>query len=60
MPEQMAHLVLHHPLADPAHPQNSGEDDLAATQARMADRHVNVLLVSTPEGKLLGAVRGPR
>jgi predicted transcriptional regulator len=32
-------------------------DDLAGTMARMADRHVAVLLVSTPEGKLLGAVR---
>jgi hypothetical protein len=32
-------------------------DDLAATLARMADRHVEVLLVTTPEGRLLGAVR---
>lgn len=35
-------------------------EDLAATLARMADRHVDVLLVTTPEGRLLGAVRRPR
>jgi CBS domain-containing protein len=35
-------------------------DDLAATLARMADRRVGVLLVTTPDGKLLGAVRAPR
>jgi hypothetical protein len=35
-------------------------DDLAATLARMAHRRVDVLLVTTPEGKLLGAVRAPR
>jgi hypothetical protein len=34
-------------------------DDLAGTVARMADRQVGLLLVSTPEGKLLGAVRSP-
>lgn len=34
-------------------------DDLAATLARMVERQVAVLLVSTPEGKLLGAVRLP-
>jgi hypothetical protein len=34
-------------------------EDLAATLARMADRHVAVLLVTTPEGTLLGAVRSP-
>ena len=32
-------------------------DELAATLARMAERHVAVLLVTTPEGTLLGAVR---
>jgi hypothetical protein len=35
-------------------------EDLAATLARMADRHVAVLLVTTPEGLLLGAVRSSR
>jgi Mg/Co/Ni transporter MgtE len=35
-------------------------EDLAATLARMADRHVVVLLVTTPEGMLLGAVRSPQ
>jgi hypothetical protein len=35
-------------------------DDLAPTLARMAERHVAVLLVTTPEGTLLGAVRAPR
>jgi hypothetical protein len=34
-------------------------DDLASTRARMADRHVAVLLVTTPEGTLLGALRSP-
>jgi CBS domain-containing protein len=34
-------------------------DDLASTLARMAERHVAVLLVTTPEGELLGAVRPP-
>jgi CBS domain-containing protein len=34
-------------------------EDLASTLARMADRHVAVLLVTTPEGQLLGAVRTP-
>jgi CBS domain-containing protein len=34
-------------------------DDLAATLARMADRHVGLLLVTTPEGTLLGALRAP-
>jgi CBS domain-containing protein len=34
-------------------------DDLAATLARMADHHVGLLLVSTPEGTLLGALRAP-
>lgn len=34
-------------------------DDLASTIARMADRHVAVLLVTTPEGTLLGALRSP-
>jgi CBS domain-containing protein len=32
-------------------------EDLAATLTRMAERHVDVLLVTTPEGELLGAVR---
>ncbi len=32
-------------------------DELAPTLARMADRHVAVLLVTTPEGTLLGAIR---
>jgi hypothetical protein len=32
-------------------------DDLSATLARMADRRVTVLLVTTPEGTLLGALR---
>jgi CBS domain-containing protein len=35
-------------------------DDLASTLARMAERHVTVLLVTTPEGELLGALRPPR
>jgi predicted transcriptional regulator len=35
-------------------------DELAATLARMAERHVAVLLVTTPEGTLLGAVRAPQ
>jgi hypothetical protein len=35
-------------------------DDLAATLARMAERQVLVLLVTTPEGELLGALRPPR
>ena len=35
-------------------------DDLASTIARMADRHVAVLLVTTPEGRLLGALRPPQ
>ena len=34
-------------------------EDLAAVLARMANRRVAVLLVSTPEGKLLGAIRSP-
>jgi CBS domain-containing protein len=34
-------------------------DDLAETRARMTDRHVAVLLVTTPEGTLLGALRAP-
>jgi hypothetical protein len=34
-------------------------DELASTLARMAERHVPVLLVTTPEGTLLGAVRAP-
>jgi len=34
-------------------------DDLASTLARMADHHVAVLLVTTPEGTLLGALRAP-
>lgn len=32
-------------------------DELDATLARMAERYVAVLLVTTPEGKLLGALR---
>jgi CBS domain-containing protein len=35
-------------------------DDLAPTRARMAERHVPVLLVTTPEGTLLGAVHAPQ
>jgi CBS domain-containing protein len=35
-------------------------DELAPTLARMAERHVAVLLVTTPEGILLGAVRAQR
>jgi CBS domain-containing protein len=34
-------------------------DDLAATRARMTDRRVEVLLITTPEGRLLGALRSP-
>jgi hypothetical protein len=34
-------------------------DELAPTLARMAERHVAVLLVTTPEGTLLGALRAP-
>jgi CBS domain-containing protein len=32
-------------------------EELASTLARMADHHVAVLLVTTPEGVLLGALR---
>ena len=32
-------------------------EELDSTLARMADRHVAVLLVTTPEGVLLGALR---
>jgi CBS domain-containing protein len=32
-------------------------DDLDATRQRMRDKHVSVLLVTTPEGELLGALR---
>jgi hypothetical protein len=32
-------------------------EDLAVTRATMAERHVAVLIVSTPEGALLGALR---
>jgi len=35
-------------------------DDMAGTLARMADRHVSVLLITTAEGTLLGALRAPR
>ena len=35
-------------------------DDLSATLVRMADRRVTVLLVTTPEGTLLGALRAAR
>jgi CBS domain-containing protein len=32
-------------------------EDLKATRQRMESRHVSVLLVTTPEGQLLGAIR---
>jgi hypothetical protein len=35
-------------------------DELASTLARMAERHVPVLLVTTPDGVLLGALRASR
>jgi CBS domain-containing protein len=35
-------------------------DDLVPTLARMADRHVEILLVTTPEGRLIGALRSQR
>jgi hypothetical protein len=31
-------------------------EDLKATRERMESRHVTVLLVTTPEGELLGAL----
>jgi CBS domain-containing protein len=35
-------------------------EDLATTLERMRSHHVHVLLVTTPEGELLGALRDPR
>jgi CBS domain-containing protein len=36
------------------------QEDLAATLERMRSHHVHVLLVTTPEGELIGALRDPR
>jgi hypothetical protein len=45
---------------DPGPATIRAHEDLAATLARMADRHVETLLVTTPEGRLIGALRSSR
>ena len=41
---------------DPGPPTIRAHENLAATRERMKSRHVAVLLVTTPEGELLGAL----
>jgi hypothetical protein len=54
-----AHRPAHEAM-EPGPATIRANDELASTLARMADRHVAVLLVTTPEGALLGAVRAAR
>jgi CBS domain-containing protein len=43
---------------EPGPPTIRAHEDLKATRERMSARHVAVLLVTTPEGELLGALTG--
>ncbi|SRR6266851_516528 len=49
-----------HQAMEPGPATIRANDELAPTLARMAERHVAVLLITTPEGTLLGALRAPR
>ena len=43
---------------DPGPATIRADADLMEMRQRMTDRHVSSLIVSTPEGRLLGAIRG--